>query len=195
LIAAMRNAGPIILVVLVLAAVGWWVFWQYFDTYHLVTVREGVLYRDGVRSLHQFDLAVRRTHVKTVVSLVDDSEMRHSPFTDELAYCKSHGIDLVRVPVTLGGWPDGEQIRQFLAIATDPLRQPVLIHCAQGVRRTGMLVAAYQRTVLKLDKDQTIAAIRSFGHSSRTVDDVKRFIDVYDPQDQRMTQPLEPSRE
>ena len=191
----MRNAGPIILVVLVLAAVGWWVFWQYFDTYHLVTVREGVLYRDGVRSLHQFDLAVRRTHVKTVVSLVDDNEIRHSPFTDELAYCKSHGIDLVRVPVTLGGWPDGEQIRQFLAIATDPSRQPVLIHCAQGVRRTGMLVAAYQRTVLKLDKDQTIAAIRSFGHSSRTVDDVKRFIDVYDPQDQRMTQPLEPSRE
>jgi protein tyrosine/serine phosphatase len=191
----MRNSGAIILVILVLAAGAWWVFWNYFDTYHLVTVREGVLYRDGVRSLHQFDLAARRTHVKTVVSLVDDGEIGHTPFADELAYCKSHGIDLVRVPVTLGGWPDGQQIRQFLAIATDPSRQPVLVHCAQGVRRTGMLVAAYQRTVLKWDKDQTIAAIRSFGHSSRTVGDVKRFIDVYDPQTQRMTQPLEPSQE
>jgi protein tyrosine/serine phosphatase len=183
------------LLILVLAGAGWWVFWNYFDTYHLVTVREGVLYRDGVRSLHQFDLAARRTHVKTVVSLVDDEEIGHTPFTDESAYCKSHGIDLVRVPVTLGGWPDGEQIRQFLAIATDPSRQPVLVHCAQGVRRTGMLVAAYQRTILKWDKDQTIAAIRSFGHSSRTVGDVKRFIDVYDPENQRMTQPLEPSQE
>lgn len=191
----MRHSGPIILLVLILAGAGWWVFWAFFDTYHLVTVREGVLYRDGVRSLHQFELAVGRTHVKTVVCLVDDREIMRPPFTDESAYCKSRGIEVVRLPVTLGGWPDGEQIRQFLAIATDPSRQPVLVHCAQGVRRTGMMVASYQRTVLKFDKDQAIAAILTFGHSRRTVDDVKRFIDVYDPQTQRMTQQLEASQE
>jgi len=195
LIAAMRNAGPIILLVLILAGVGWWAFWSYFDTYHLATVRDGALYRDGMRTLHQFDLAARRTHVKTVVCLLDDGEIGHPPFTDELQYCKSHGIDVVRVPVTLGGWPDGDQIRQFLAVATDPARQPVLVHCAQGVRRTGMMVAAYQCTVLHFDKDKALAAIRSFGHSRRTVDDIKRFIDVYDPQTQRMTRQLEPSQE
>jgi protein tyrosine/serine phosphatase len=191
----MRSFGPIILLVLVLAGAGWWVFWSYFDTYHLAAVRDGVLYRDGLRSLHQFDLATRKIHEKTVVCLVDDQEMSEPPFRDEAAYCQSRGIELVRVPVGLGGWPDGDQIRQFLAIATDSARQPVLVHCAQGVRRTGMMVAAYQRTVLNLDKDKTIAAIRSFGHSQRTVDDVKRFIEVYDPQTQRMTRQLEPSQE
>jgi protein tyrosine/serine phosphatase len=193
--ATMKTFGPIILAALILAAVGWWIFWTFFDTYHLATVRDGVLYRDGVRTLHQFNLAAQRTHVKTVVSLVDDQEITQSPFTDELAYCKAHGIDVVRLPVPLGGWPRGDQISRFLAIADDPARQPVLVHCAQGVRRTGMMVAAYELSVLKLDKDQAVAAIKGFGHSDRTLGDVKRFIEVYDPQTQQMTSDLPHSQE
>ncbi|MGD0137874.1 MAG: tyrosine-protein phosphatase [Tepidisphaeraceae bacterium] len=191
----MKTLGPIILIALILAAAGWWIFWTFFDTYHLATVKDGVLYRDGVRTLHEFNLAARKTHVKTVVSLVDDQEITQPPFTDELAYCKEHGIEVVRLPVPLGGWPRGEQIARFLAIADDPARQPVLVHCAQGVRRTGMMVAAYELSVLKLDKDQAVAAIKGFGHSDRTIGDVKRFIEVYDPQTQQMTADMPHSQE
>jgi protein tyrosine/serine phosphatase len=186
----MKSFGPIIIVVAILAAVGWWIFWTYFDTYHLATVKEGVLYRDGVRTLHQFDLAARKTHVKTIVSLVDDREIARSPFTDELAYCREHGIDVVRIPVPLGGWPEGDQIDQFLSIANDPAKQPVLVHCAQGVRRTGMMVAAYEMSVLKMDKAQATAAMQGFGHSERTTGDIKRFIETYDPDAKQMTQAL-----
>jgi protein tyrosine/serine phosphatase len=193
--ATMKTLGPIILIALILAAAGWWIFWTFFDTYHLATVKDGVLYRDGVRTLHEFNLAARKTHVKTVVSLVDDQEITQPPFTDELAYCKEHGIEVVRLPVPLGGWPRGEQIARFLAIADDPARQPVLVHCAQGVRRTGMMVAAYELSVLKLDKDQAVAAIKGFGHSDRTIGDVKRFIEVYDPQTQQMTADMPHSQE
>jgi len=193
--ATMKTLGPIILIALILAAAGWWIFWTFFDTYHLATVKDGVLYRDGVRTLHEFNLAARKTHVKTVVSLVDDQEITQPPFTDELAYCKDHGIEVVRLPVPLGGWPRGEQIARFLAIADDPARQPVLVHCAQGVRRTGMMVAAYELSVLKLDKDQAVAAIKGFGHSDRTIGDVKRFIEVYDPQTQQMTADMPHSQE
>jgi protein tyrosine/serine phosphatase len=187
--------GPIIIAVAVLAALGWWIFWAYFDTYHLETVRAGILYRDGVRTLHQFDLAMQRTHTKTIVSLVDDQEIVHSPFTEELAYCKSHGIDVVRIPVPLGGWPEADQVSQFLAITADPARQPVLVHCAQGVRRTGMMVAAYELSVMKLSKDQALDAIQGFGHSDRTTGDIKRFIETYDPDAQRMTTQLPRSTE
>ena len=75
--------------------------------------------------------------MKTVVSLVDEDEITQSPFTDELAYCKVHGIEVVRLPVPLGGWPRGDQISQFLDIATDPARQPVLVHCAEGFDARG----------------------------------------------------------
>ncbi|MGA3067429.1 MAG: tyrosine-protein phosphatase [Tepidisphaeraceae bacterium] len=187
---ALRGLEKIILISAVLAAAGWWVFWAYFDTYHLATVQPGILYRDGVRSLHQFQLAAERTHVKTIVSLVDDQEIQTPPFTDELAYCKEHGIDVIRVPIDLGGWPAGDQVRKFLSIVADPSRRPVLVHCAQGVRRTGMMVAAYQLSVLNLTRDQTLAAMLTFGHSQRTVGDIERFIENYDPQTQSMTQEL-----
>lgn len=193
--AKLHNLGPIILVAAILAAAGWWVFWAYFDTYHLETVKAGVLYRDGVRGLHPFELAARKIHVRTVVSLVDDREISQPPFTDEMAYCQANGIEVIRLPITLGGWPHGDQISRFLAIAADPARQPVLVHCAQGVRRTGMMVAAYQLSVLKLDKQQALAAIKSFGHSRRTVNDVKRFIEVYDPKAEQMTADMPPSSE
>jgi protein tyrosine/serine phosphatase len=193
--ATVRSLSPIIIAALILAAAGWWIFWAYFDTYHLATVKSGVLYRDGVRSLHEFDLAARRINVKTVVSLVDDQEITQPPFTDEMAYCKENGIEVIRLPVLLGGWPRGDQISQFLAIVTDPARQPVLVHCAQGVRRTGMMVAAYQRSVLGMDKDQTMAAMQTFGHSQRTVGDVQKFIETYDPVTKQMTQELPRSAE
>ncbi|MDP9175101.1 MAG: tyrosine-protein phosphatase [Planctomycetota bacterium] len=182
-------------IIAVVALIGWWVYWAFFDTYHLATVREGVLYRDGVRTMHQFQLAVNKTHVKTIVSLVDDREIGQSPFVEEAAFCREKGIDVVRVPVTLGGWPSGEEVKRFLEIANDPARQPVLVHCAQGVRRTGMMVAAYERSVLKMDKEQALAAMQSFGHSARTTGDIRRFIEVYDPATQMMTEELPVSSE
>jgi protein tyrosine/serine phosphatase len=187
---AARNVAVIFLIVAACAGAGWWVFRTYFDTYHLATVQAGVLYRDGVRTLRQFQLAADKTHVKTVVSLVDDQEIRQSPFTDELKYCSQHGITVVRVPILLGGWPTGDQIKEFLSVVADPSRRPVLVHCAQGVRRTGMMVAAYQRSVLNYDQDKTIEVMLTFGHSQRTVGDVQRFIENYDPQAETMTQDL-----
>jgi protein tyrosine/serine phosphatase len=191
----LKSPGPIILFIVILGAGVWWAYWQFFDTYHLVTVRPGVLYRDGVRTIHEFALAARKTKVKTIVSLVDDREIAKSPFTDELAYCQVNGIQVVRVPVGLGGWPDGDQVKEFLTIANDPTRQPVLVHCAQGVRRTGMMVAAYELSVLKMNKADAEAAIRTFGHSQRMINDVKRFIALYDPQTERMKSQLPASRE
>jgi protein tyrosine/serine phosphatase len=189
---------PILLAVSLVAAgsVGGIFVWkQYFDSYHLATVQDGVLYRDGVRKPRQFERALQRVKPRTIVSLVDDSEIAREPFVSEVNYCRANGIDLVRIPITLGGWPSGDDVQKFLAIVADPARRPVLVHCAQGVRRTGMMVAAYQETVMGFDRDRAKAALLAFGHSRRTVGDVERFIDVYDPVGRRMNQALPMSSE
>ena len=87
-----------------------------------------------------------------------------------------------RIAVKLGGWPSSEDIQAFLRTVESPANQPVLLHCAQGVRRTAMFVAAYQESVMGYDQTKAKDAILSFGHSSDTIDDIKRFIDHYDPQ-------------
>ena len=153
--------------------------------YHLRTVQEGVLYRDGAKSLSQLTRDIETTHAKTVVSLVDPEEQADPTkpqLAEEQSAVESHGAKLQRIEVKLGGWPNTEDIRRFIEIVNDKQNQPVLVHCAQGVRRTAMFVAAYQMSVLGYDKQRAKDAIVSFGHSDHTLNDIRRFIDGYDPQ-------------
>jgi protein tyrosine phosphatase (PTP) superfamily phosphohydrolase (DUF442 family) len=43
--------------------------------------------------------------------------------------------------------PEDEEVVRFLQIATDPDRQPVLVHCQHGADRTGTMCAAYRIAV------------------------------------------------
>jgi protein tyrosine/serine phosphatase len=171
----------VLLVGVILAAL---LVWRNSHTYHLATVQEGVLYRDGLKSRAQFEATLDHVHPKTVVSLIDENELAdpHKPqLAAEAELCSAHGVTLDRIPVKLGGWPTSDDIHKFIAIVTDKPNQPVLVHCAQGVRRTGLFVAAYEESVLGWDKEKTKAAVLSFGHRMDTVNDIKRFIDGYDP--------------
>ena len=177
-----RRIVPL-MTVLVLTAIGFLIWRHYFATYHLATVQEGVLYRDGARSVHELELAIDKVRPRTVVCLVDDNEVADPSkpqFAQEFALLKERGIKAERIPVKLGGWPTSEDVRRFLATTTDAGDQPVLVHCAQGVRRTAMMVAAYQESVLGHDKEKAKAEILAFGHSDSTVNDIRRFIDGYD---------------
>ena len=200
---------------LVAAAAGGW-FYLTQRTYHLKTVQPGVLYRSGLQNFGQFENALRKVKPRTVVSLVDDREMA-DPAKPQFRRAvetyagtggggggkagaggtggNGHGVRVERVPIPLGGWPQGDEVERFLALAADPKNQPVLVHCAQGVRRTGMMVAAYQISVLGYDKDRAKRELETFGHSERTVGDIKRFIDHYDPQTKRMTAALPQGKE
>ena len=156
------------------------------------------MYRDGNRGPREFATMVRRVKPRTIVSLVDDDEIadREKPeFNAEIEFAKEQGIAIERIPIKLGGWPTTDDVRRFLDIATDKSRQPVIVHCAQGVRRTGMMAAAFQESVLGYDSQKATDAILRFGHSDRSIGDVKRFIEVYDPVKREVTRQLEQSEE
>lgn len=190
-----RGARAALLVVL-LALVGGFVAWWFLGrTYHYAVVAPGVLYRDGNQSLWRFKQSVGRARPKTVVCLVDDDEVaskEKQQFAEELQYLNAEGIRAERIPIRLGGWPTTENVRDFLRLVEGKEGQPVLLHCAQGVRRTGMLVAAYQMSVQGYDRNRAKAAILTFGHSDRTVNDIRRFIDGYDPQQRSVNLPATP---
>jgi len=169
-------------------------YWWFSRTYHFAAVREGVLYRCGNRGLRELAVACRKANIKTIVTLVDDREIASKPFTSEMNYCEQSGIKVIRIPIQLGGWPTSDDVKKFLDVAREKDNQPVMIHCAQGVRRTGMMVAAYQRAVMNHDREKTKQKVLTFGHSQRTVGDIMKFIDVYDPASGRVptSMPISP---
>ena len=162
-----------------LALVAGTIWWSSFKTYHLAKVDQGILYRSGLRTMHEFKAGVRQVHAHTIVRLVDEKEQAKAPFAAEAAWCKARGLEVIDIPISLGGQPEVAQIRQFIAVTRDRTKEPVLVHCAQGVRRTGMMVAAYQRAVLGWNSAQTKAAILPFGHTH--MEDIQDFIDRYEP--------------
>lgn len=183
-----------ILILLIVAAGATWYF--YFQTYHLLTVQEGVLYRTGNRGIREFKSAVRSTHARTVVCLVDAKELADPAkpmFAEEQQYLLDANVRFVHLPVPLGGWPTTEDVRKFLSIVEDKNNQPVLVHCAQGVRRTGMFVAAYEKSVLKWDDAKTLANMQAFGHSGRTTRDIEKFVSIYDGPSRSISTTLAPT--
>lgn len=162
---------------------GIWVWLERFATYHFAAVTPNILYRDGNRSMREFATACRKAGAKTVVMLNDDQELQKEPFKTEVEFCKQSGIELVRIPVALGRRPSSEDVRRFLEIAANKGKQPVLVHCAQGVRRTGMMIAAYQESVLGFNDAKAKEAILPWGRkaTSLTLEDVRHFIEDYDP--------------
>lgn len=194
-----RRTGNVLIASLALViGVAAFVFFFVIQTYHLETVQDGVLYRDGNRGMREFQNAIEQVRPKTVVSLLDDDEMadpENVMFRDEVELLAAENIRLVRIPVKLGGWPTESDIEEFLALVQNPANQPVLIHCAQGVRRTGMMVAAYQETVQNMSDAHAGFRIERFGrkNSSETMADVTRFIQSYDGKTRQLHEPLAPT--
>jgi protein tyrosine phosphatase (PTP) superfamily phosphohydrolase (DUF442 family) len=176
-----HRIGLTVVSVILVTAIGLLSHFFYFETYHLVAVDPGKLYRNGHRSMREWKNAQRHAHAKTIVAVIDEEEYHQPEFVEERDYCKANGIGYVWINVKAGTYPTADQVKQFLAIASDPAKQPVLYHDDEGIRRAGMMMAAYQMTVLGYDKAKAKAAIHPFGHSDRTIDNVRTFIDAYDP--------------
>jgi uncharacterized protein (TIGR01244 family) len=186
----------VVAAILLLVAAGALVWFCYFQTYHLLTVQDGVLYRTGNRGMREFKNSLRACGARTVVCVVDDNELADPAkpmFAAEQRYLERSGVRFVHLPVTLGGWPTTDDVRKFLAIVEDKDNRPVLVHCAQGVRRTGMFVAAFERSVLGWDAEKCRANMQAFGHSARTTRDVEKFIDTYDGATRSLTAELAPT--
>jgi len=60
--------------------------------------------------------------------------------------------------------PKDQDVLTFLRIVTDKPSQPVLVHCAQGSDRTGMMVAIYRIVVQGWSKDDALKEMVEGGY-------------------------------
>jgi protein tyrosine/serine phosphatase len=123
-------------------AAAWRVWLQDWPAHRFLVVQEGVLYRGGQPDKAGLKDILDQYHVRTVVNL-RGAEPGESWWRTERAVCRKRGVEMDDVEV-VPGESAASSIRAFLAIATDPNRQPVYVHCEAGTTRTGFAVAAYR---------------------------------------------------
>src|SRR4051794_20437300 len=110
--AYMWIAAIVVLAVLI----GVYVWMNFIQTYHLATVEPLVLYRDGLRSVREFQTGVADAKAKTIVCLLDGKERGQEPFSFEDDFCRRSKIRFEWIPVKLGGWPTQADVKKFLGV-------------------------------------------------------------------------------
>lgn len=97
--------------------------------------------------------------IKTIVNLRGQGES----VSAEEAEAKATGLRFFNVPFDRAGRPDDAKIKQVLDIIATPDYQPVLVHCKQGVDRTGTVIAIYRITHDGWTSEQAKAEANRYG--------------------------------
>ncbi len=113
------------------------------------------LWRGSAPSEADLALLAKRG-LKTVVNLRKPG----ASTTKEEAVAKKLGLKYVHIPMGFGT-PSPKSINQFLAVVTNPVNQPVYVHCRQGADRTGAVVGIYRMLVQGWSFDKTYSEMRT----------------------------------
>ncbi len=96
--------------------------------------------------------------IRTIVNLRPMPDMAPGP----------ERATLEHIPVWTWHVTDGE-ILDFLRIASDPAKQPVLVHCQHGADRTGVMIAAYRVVVQDWSKEDAIREMQRGGYGYHAI--------------------------
>jgi protein tyrosine/serine phosphatase len=95
--------------------------------------------------------------VRTVIDLTSDDREANAQTMAERA-----GLTYVRIPMTTRVPPTQAQLAEFLRIVTDPVSQPVYVHCVGGRHRTGVMTAVYRMTQDGWTADQAFKEMKQY---------------------------------
>jgi tyrosine-protein phosphatase SIW14 len=115
---------------------------------------------------------LKRRGVKTVINL------RRVHGDTERERVEAAGMHYVHIPLAASEPPEPGQITVFLRLLRDPSAGPVFVHCAQGVDRTGTMLAIYRMEVERWSNLQAYDEMMSFG-AHRVWRDLRRFVRRY----------------
>ncbi len=123
------------------------VFYEYFYIPHFSIVQEGVLYRSGQPGEGDLQRLRDAYGIRTVVNLRRENEQtgeKGLPFEQERAEVDRLGMHFIHLPMEGDDPVDTKTVDRWLEIVRDKDNWPILVHCKQGVDRTGLLAAVYR---------------------------------------------------
>jgi protein tyrosine/serine phosphatase len=106
--------------------------------YNFGTVREREIYRSAQPSPALLRHVAARYGIRSIVNL------RGRTPGYESAFAARHGLRLFVLDLSAAKPPSALEVRRFLDIVSDPENQPVLVHCRNGVDRSGYMIGVYR---------------------------------------------------
>lgn len=138
-------------------------------------VEPGVLYRSSQPKVGQLKRLVERYGIRTVIVARETSER----VRQEEEFGRDAGVRIVQIPVESRTEVAAEQISEFMRIVDDPRNRPVLVHCAAGLHRTGLLCALYRVERQGWPPQRAREEMLSFGFDARSESAVLKQFDQY----------------
>ena len=128
----------------------------------------------GARPQGEDYKALAALGINTVIDLTDNSMQFEKPAVEAV------GMRYVNIPMVDKGYPQMEQVNEFLKLVNDPSTGKFFLHCAGGRHRTGVLGAIYRFNHDHWSIDQAYAEMEryefnsGFGHGKQ-----KEFVQDY----------------
>ncbi|TSC82534.1 MAG: Neutral/alkaline non-lysosomal ceramidase [Parcubacteria group bacterium Gr01-1014_19] len=101
-------------------------------------VEDGKIYRCGQLNEKSLKEITNKYKIKTIVSL------RGGPPQMEKDFAAANGIQVFAFRMSARTEPKDEDIEKALEIISNPINQPVLVHCRGGADRTGLILALHR---------------------------------------------------
>lgn len=142
---------------------------RYDGLFHFDVVDPGVLMRCGQPRVRELERIRRRFGLKTIVCPRGGTRhpLRGRWFRKEKVWCARRGVDFIHMPFSDRAQPAGEVFDRFAEIMRNPPAHPVLVHCEQGIHRTGILSAVYRLTVMDWPLDRAVREMQRLGFDMR----------------------------
>ncbi len=114
---------------------------------NLGEVVPGKIYRSAQLTQPMIEKVVADYGIKTIIDLSVSDPPRSETIMERGVVANLPNVDRIEFSLMGDGTGDRQQYVTALSIMADPARQPVLVHCAAGAQRTGVIVMLYRHIV------------------------------------------------
>ena len=124
--------------------------------YNFGTVQPDEIYRSAQPSPWFLGWLARHHGIRTLVNLRGDTDGFES------AFAARHGLRLYSFDMSATRPPGEPEVARFLAILDDPANRPLLVHCRNGVDRTGYMLGLYRVERQGWDEDRALREMNRY---------------------------------
>lgn len=115
----------------------------FFGMEQIIDLDQGKVFRSGILSLSSLERLHRDKGLKTIVNLCSEKEDELPWYAKEKKFALENNIKLIDIPLAVSGKPSEMDLKSFLEVINSPSSYPILIHCGDGIERSGMMSAVY----------------------------------------------------